>query len=131
MTLNIFIDNLKRDKARGVIAPHQIVLLCALYNLFERYDKVTFDIEELNTEFQLVWKENKDRFQSISNILGMPLKALLNQGHVNLNCSNKVLDFRRLNNLKTNIKSVQIGTELSKIFTLENVKKTLINRLNK
>ena len=131
MELNKFIDKLKRDKARGVIAPHQIILLYALYNLSNRCGKHTFEIDELNTEFQIVWKRNKDKFQSTSNILGMPLKAFFNQGYINLAFSGELLDFRKLNDLKENIKSVQIGTELLKVFKFENIEDTLINRLNK
>lgn len=130
MDPNKFIDNLKRDKARGVIAPHQIVLISALYNIYQREKKSKLNIDEIDMEFQKVWNKNCDKFLSRSNLLGMPLKAFYNQGFIDVKFNEPVDDFRRLKSLKTNIENVEIGNSLINLFSIKNLDLILNQRFN-
>ena len=67
MDINEFVDNLKRDKARGKIAPHQIILLTALYRLYYKNKTSSFNIEELIIEFNEIWENNKQNVHSLNN----------------------------------------------------------------
>ena len=125
-----FIDKLKRDKARGIIAPHQIVLLIALLNIYEQKGSSIFNIEEINFEFQKVWKEHSTKFNSNNNLVGMPLKALYNQGYITIEILNNIRDFRKLSNLIDNINVITLENDLLELFTFENIRSSLIYRLS-
>lgn len=131
MDPNIFIDNLRRDKARGIIAPHQIVLLLALYSLFRQTGKIHFNIEEVNSSFQLVWKENKDKFKSTNNNVGLPLKSLNSQGIIKLEIVSSIFDFRNLKNLNDGINKVNLTEVLLKVFHENSFTDKLKERLSK
>lgn len=131
MKADEFIDNLKRDRARGVIAPHQVVLLLSFYNLFREKNTTIFDIEELNLEFQKVWSKYNSKFTSKSNLVGMPLKALFNQGYIDMDLKKSIIDFRNISLLRENIKCVKIKSEIISLFSAENLEDILINRFDK
>ena len=78
MEMQIFIDGLKRDKARGFLAPHQIILLITLFDSFKENDLDTFDIVSLNSRFKENWKAHKNKFKTKNNKIGLPLKAFIN-----------------------------------------------------
>lgn len=126
-----FIDNLRRDKARGIIAPHQIVLLLALYSLYKNTGKVNFNVEEVNSSFQFVWKENKDKFKSTNNCVGLPLKSLDSQGIINLQIIKSINDFRNLRNLFNGINNINLTEVLIKVFHEDSFTDKLKERFSK
>lgn len=131
MDPNEFIDNLKRDKARGIIAPHQIILLLALNNIYQCTKKNMLSVDEINAEFQNVWSNNTDRFQSKSNLVGMPLKALYNQGFIELNINGEIQDYRRFEQLQHHVTQVTIGKQLVELFSAKNLNPILKERMDK
>ena len=64
MIAESFVDNLKRDKARGSLAPHQIILLIALSKIYKESGKNLNDILILNSQFQEVWNTYKNEFKT-------------------------------------------------------------------
>jgi hypothetical protein len=130
MDSNEFIDGLKRDKARGNLAPHQIILLLALLNLDKENNSSVLDIFSLNNEFQKVWNEHQDKFESKNNKIGLPLKAFVNKGYIELVVSNTIKDLRSNSELESKISNLKIGNELLKLFSNDSIKKYLISRIS-
>lgn len=129
MDANEFIDNLRRDKACGVIAPHQIILLVALHNIYNEKHNTILNVDEVNTEFQKVWSQNNEKFQSKSNLVGMPLKALYNQRLIDLDVRGQIKDFRRLSDLKENIYKIILCKELATFLEVEGSFGILVHRI--
>jgi predicted nucleotidyltransferase len=127
--LNGFVDDLKRDKARGRLAPHQIIFLLALINIYIEKKSVIFNIVDLINEFQKVWKEHQDKFQSKNNKIGLPLKAFVNRGFVEIDLTDTISDFRKNQELETKITNVKIDEVLLKLFKIEKVKEYLVKRI--
>lgn len=119
MDIKIFIGSLKRDKARGKLAPHQIILLTALYRLYYKNKTSTFNIDELIIEFNEIWENNKLKFHSINNNIGMPLKVFEKKGYLHLkhkNIENRIEDYRNTTNLKESIEGVKTDNVLIQLF---------------
>jgi hypothetical protein len=127
--VNEFIDDLKRDKARGSLAPHQIIFLLVLLNIYTEKKSVNFNIVELIVEFQKVWKEHQDKFQTKNNKIGLPLKAFVNRGFVEIDIIDSIADFRRNQELEAKITNVKIGNELLKLLKIEKINEYLIERI--
>jgi hypothetical protein len=51
MDIKEFIDSLKRDKARGALAPHQIILLLSLHKLNSENKSKILKLEDLMGTF--------------------------------------------------------------------------------
>ncbi|MFY8180844.1 MAG: hypothetical protein ACOVLG_03635 [Flavobacterium sp.] len=126
-----FINNLKRDKARGSLAPHQIILLIALSKVYKKSGKNLNDILILNNEFQEVWKTYKNEFKTTNNKLGMPLKAFINKGYLTIEISDQILDFRNLSELESKISNLVIEDILISLFKLDNIEEYLVSRISK
>lgn len=126
-----FIDGLKRDRARGSLAPHQIILLIALSKIYKKSGKVLTDILILNTEFQEVWNTYKNEFKTTNNKLGMPLKAFVNKGYLTIKISEEIKDFRNLTELETKISQVVIEDVLITLFKEDKIEEYLITRISK
>lgn len=124
-----FINDLKRDKARGNLAPHQIILLIALYNLSDKGNISDFNINELNTEFQKVWNEHQSKFRTKNNKIGLPLKAFLNREFIQIELTGDISDFRKNQELEDKISNIKIDTELSKILKTKELNKKLVERI--
>lgn len=127
--VNEFIDDLKRDKARGSLAPHQIIFLISLLNIFEIKQSKNFKIVELMEEFQKVWKEHQSKFQTKNNKIGLPLKAFMNKGLIEIDFTDIVSDFRRNQDLESKISNIKIGNEIEKILKQEKIKEYLVKRI--
>jgi hypothetical protein len=127
---NKFIDGLKRDKARGNLAPHQIILLIALLNLYKATNNSVIDIFSLNNEFQKLWSEHQDKFESKNNKIGLPLKAFINKGYIELVVSNTIKDFRNNSELEAKISSLTLSDELLKLYCDESIKNYLTSRIS-
>jgi len=117
-----FIDNLKRDKARGNTAPHQVLLLISLHNLYNEKRHFDFEIKEIISSFDETWKKYEHLFQTKSKIVGMPLKAFYNQGFIDLEFYTEIKDFRNKNSLEQNIKAIVLNNSLKDFLTTANVK---------
>jgi hypothetical protein len=126
-----FIDNLKRDKARGNLAPHQIILLIALFNIHINNKAEFLDINILNTEFQKVWEDHKKTFKSKNNKIGLPLKAFTNRGYIRLVLTDDIIDFRNNLELTTKISNIKIEPILLSFFSHVDLNKYLISRITK
>jgi hypothetical protein len=126
-----FINNLKRDKARGSLAPHQIILLIALSKVYKKSGKNLNDILILNNEFQEIWKTYKNEFKTTNNKLGMPLKAFVNKGYLTIETSEQLLDFRNFSELESKISNLVIEEILISLFKSSNIEEYLVSRISK
>lgn len=131
MNIEEFVNNLKRDKARGNLAPHQIIFLIALAKIYRTSGAILTDILILNTEFQEVWNMYKNEFKTTNNKLGMPLKAFVNKGYLTIEISEKINDFRNLMELETKISKLVIGDVLITFFKADEIEEYLISRITK
>jgi len=111
-----FVDNLKRDKARGDLAPHQIILLLSLHKLYSENKSITFEISDLMDAFNLTWKEHQNSFKTKNNNLGMPLKVFVNKGYLEINITEDINDFRSKTELRTKIAKLEINIILLNLF---------------
>lgn len=131
MVAEDFINNLKRDRARGSLAPHQIILLIALLRFYRKNGKILNDISILNNEFQEVWNTYKNEFKTTNNKLGMPLKAFVNKGYLTIQITDQISDFRKISELESKISQVVIEDVLISLFKIEKVEEYLISRISK
>ncbi|KQO24926.1 hypothetical protein ASF10_07055 [Flavobacterium sp. Leaf82] len=131
MNTEEFVNNLKRDKARGNLAPHQIILLIALSNIYSISKSDSTDINTLNSEFQKVWKEHKNLFISKNNKIGLPLKAFVNREYLQLITTDVINDFRNNLELETKVKSIKMYKATAQLFQDSDIKKYLITRIIK
>jgi hypothetical protein len=128
--LNDFVSELRRDKARGEIAPHQIILLISFFHLSHSLKKGVFSIGEINMEFQRNWDLYCLQFKSRNNKVGMPLKALYNKGLIQLEIVDIINDFRNLNDLQSKISSVKLHKKLIHFLGIDDVHDFLISKIN-
>lgn len=126
-----FINSLKRDRARGSLAPHQIILLIALSKVYKKSGKTLTDILILNIAFQEVWNTYKNEFKTTNNKLGMPLKAFVNKGYLTIEISEEINDFRNLIELETKISKLLIEDDLISLFKIEKIEEYLVTRISK
>lgn len=126
-----FIDSLKRDRARGSLAPNQIILLIALSKIYKKSVQVLTDILILNTEFQEVWNTYKNEFKTTNNKLGMPLKAFVNKGYLTIQISEEINDFRNLSELESKISKLVIKDVLTNLFKADKIEEYFIGRISK
>lgn len=131
MNTEEFINNLKRDKARGNLAPHQIILLIALSNIYSISKSDATDINVLNIEFQQVWNQHKNVFVSKNNKIGLPLKAFVNREYLQLSTSDVINDFRNNLELHTKVETIIMDTVITQLFQDSDIKKYLITRIIK
>jgi hypothetical protein len=116
MEINEFIDNLKRDKARGELAPHQIILLLSLHKLYSKNKSNIIEIGDLMDTFSLTWKEHQDSFKTKNCNLGMPLKVFVNKDYLEIEIKEDINDFRSKSELKTKITQIKINQVLLSLF---------------
>lgn len=107
-----FVDGLKRDKARGALAPHQIILLISLHKLYSENKSNIIEIDDLMDAFSLTWKEHQNSFKTKNNNLGMPLKVFVNRDYLKIEIKENIIDFRNKTELKSKIKSININLVL-------------------
>lgn len=129
MEIKEFIDGLKRDKARGNLAPHQIILLIAMFNLYVLKNTFKYDIIDLNEEFKKTWLEHQNKFESKNNKIGLPFKAFVNKEYINIEVSSTINDFRNNNELDSKVMSIEVSRILQEILKKDNVKNYLISRI--
>lgn len=127
-----FVNNLNRDKARGSLAPHQIILLISLAKIYHGNGKKTHvDVIALNDVFQKVWRLHKNKFRTANNKLGMPLKAFINKGYLTVNTSIEIKDFRNQAELESKITQIVIEDILINQLKTDQVEEYLITRISK
>lgn len=129
MNINEFIDNLKRDKARGNLAPHQVILLIALYKIYKQHNSNFIDITQLIETFTKVWKENQNLFKSKNSNPGMPIKVFVNRGYLEIEIKEDIVDFRNKTELKEKISKIIIKKILLNLFTVDQIEEYLICRI--
>ncbi|WP_293786889.1 hypothetical protein [uncultured Pedobacter sp.] len=111
-----FIDSLKRDRARGNLAPHQIILLISFFNLGK--DRLT--IHELVSEFDKNWETYKHLFKSNNRNIGMPLKAMLNNNLITIETFSSIENHRNTREILSKIILVSLSETLTEFFTSVN-----------
>ena len=126
-----FIDNLKRDKARGELAPHQIILLISLNKLYSKNKSKIIEIGDLLDSFSLTWKEHQDRFKTKNCNLGMPLKVFVNKDYLEIEIKEEINDFRSKTELRSKITLVRINPLLTNILNSQKSKNYLESRIIK
>lgn len=131
MKIDEFVDSLKRDKARGNLAPHQIILLISFSRLIRKTNDNHFDLFELIQTFDFVWQEKKDSFKSKNKNLGLPLRALINKGYVDVELNDDINDFRNKSELIEKIKSIKISSLLKSHLKEEYSENYLNSRITK
>jgi hypothetical protein len=124
-----FIDNLKRDKARGDLAPHQILLLISLYKLYSESKSCIIEIVDLIDAFSLTWKENQNSFKTKNCNLGMPLKVFINRDYLEIQIKEDIIDFRNKTELKSKISSIKISPLLLNILSKQEISEYLKTRI--
>jgi hypothetical protein len=130
MEINKFIDNLKRDKARGDLAPHQVILLISLCRIHKQKNSNTINITQLIETFSMVWKENQSMFKSKNNNPGMPIKVFVNKGYLEIKIKENIVDFRNKTELKSKISQIEISTILLNLFQQSEILNQLNKRIN-
>jgi len=109
-----FINELSRDKVRGTIAPHQIILLISFFNLYHATSRKQFEFKELADEFYASWKKYQHLFKSKNNNIGMPLHALYKRDLIEITVSYTIIDYRNIEELSQKIKYTSFNKELIK-----------------
>ena len=105
-----FIDNLQRDKARGRLAPHQIILLIAISSLIQqKKSNDSINISELIESFDIVWKKNQSLYKTTNNNPGMPIKAFIDRGYLEVKQDEDIFDFRNRSELNSKIKKLIVS----------------------
>lgn len=126
-----FVDNLNRDRARGTLAPHQIILLMSLSKIYRKGRKKHLDILTLNEVFQKVWQLHKNEFKTTNNKLGLPLKAFVNKGYLTINTSDEIKDFRNQAELEAKIIQIVLEDILINQLKTDQVEEYLITRISR
>ena len=67
---------MKIDRARGETAPHQIILLATLFDLFKLNTKPQVKLAEISGKFGVIWVSNNHRFSTTNMNLARPVPAL-------------------------------------------------------
>lgn len=124
-----FINGLNRDRARGDLAPHQIILLASLLIEFTDSHDKKIQIDSLITSFENIWINNAIKFKSINMNIGMPIKSFENQGYINLRKKNPIKDYRNLNDLKNNIDYLELNFVLTELFETKCTEKDILNNI--
>lgn len=125
-----FVDNLKRDKARGDLAPHQIILLLSLHKLYSENKSNIFEIGDLMDAFNLTWKEHQNSFKTKNCNLGMPLKVFVNRNYLEINIRKDINDFRSKTELRSKVTSIKIDQFLLKLLKKNELDDYLKTRIN-
>jgi hypothetical protein len=125
-----FIDNLKRDKARGDLAPHQIILLLSLHKLYSKNKSNIIEIVDLIDTFSLIWKVHQNSFKTKNCNLGMPLKVFVNKDYLEIDKKEDINDFRSKTELRSNITEIRISQVLLKLFENTEFAAFLKKRIN-
>lgn len=124
-----FIDSLKRDKTRGELAPHQIILLLTFLEVYKSNQSINFQIIQLIETFDKKWNEHQVKFKTKNKCIGMPIKAFYNKGLIEIDFTATITDFRRNNELSSKISNIRIGEEILKVLITEKIKEYLIERI--
>lgn len=125
------VESLNRDRARGKLAPHQILLLLALSKIFKNSESKSTNVNNLDLEFQKVWGEYRSLFETTNNNVGMPLKAFVNKGLVELEASEVISDFRNVKELSEKISYLTVQDELLNALCEEGVEEYLVSRIDR
>ncbi|OAD45433.1 hypothetical protein LPB303_06685 [Polaribacter atrinae] len=130
MDIKDFVDNLKRDKARGELAPHQIILLISLHKLYLENKSNVIETIDLMDVFSKTWKEHQYGFETKNCNLGMPLKVFVNRGYLEIDIKEDIKDFRSKTELKSKITEIKINQVLFQLFKNTELSNYLITKIS-
>lgn len=111
------ISRMRIDRARGRRAPHQLVLLIALSKLIRSKNTDVFSIEDILMNFEDTWKKNKHNFYSKNPNIGMPLRALIRLGYIEIDQTGAIVDFRNTQSLLDDIKLVKVKDPVKRLLS--------------
>ncbi|WP_412987677.1 hypothetical protein [Pontimicrobium sp. IMCC45349] len=126
-----FIDSLQRDKARGYLAPHQIILLMSLHKVYSKNRSIVIRISDLLETFKKVWENNQYLFKSKNCNLGLPLKAFVNKGFIEITITEEINDYRNKNELTTKISELKLSHLILNIINKKDSYEYFKSRINK
>ncbi|WBL25721.1 hypothetical protein [Zunongwangia sp. HGR-M22] len=116
-----FIRRLKRDKARGKIAPHQIILLLSLYRIYNENREIKISIDELKYKFEKAWNENIEPHSSNNPNIVMPIKAFYRRNYISLiPRTEDILSIRNYSDLNSIYKYIKLEEPLISLIPLKN-----------
>lgn len=124
-----FINNLKRDKARGNLAPHQLILLIALSKIYDKNKQNSIDISVLNRVFQEVWCKYQFKFKTTNNKMGLPLKAFINKEIIIIETNEEINDYRNYLELESKITDISMDNKLLLFLNFDQIEKYLVTRI--
>lgn len=115
--LKAILDKLKRDSNKGILAPHQILLLITIQREFNSYNNIELSIKDIQCTYEIVWNEYRKSISSDNLNLGVPIRALKNQGLIEVNFYNesdplKEKYYRIKNKLLEKVKSIILSENL-------------------
>lgn len=131
MKIKNFADNLKRDKARGNLAPHQIILLMSLHKIYSKNNSIVINISDLLETFKTIWKNNQNLFKSKNCNLGLPLRAFVNNGFLEISITAEIKDFRNRKELTNKISELKLSDLLLNILKEKDFYEYIKTRINK
>lgn len=123
ITLASFINKMRIDKARGSEAPHQYILLSALYELYKVKEN-NIEFNKITNSFNKNWGNFNQLFPSKTSNYAMPINAFLNRELISAvfyNKNEKIKDQRNEIELINKIESIVINKELLSLFEVENL----------
>jgi hypothetical protein len=119
---DLFIDSLKRDKASGNTAPHQIILLISFLNLSDSLDNNQYKIQELALEFDANWVKYSHLYLTKNKNIGMPIKAMINKGLIEIKILESILNYRNKKEIFSKIENLRLSNELKVFLNTINIK---------
>ncbi|SOC81567.1 hypothetical protein SAMN06296241_3146 [Salinimicrobium sediminis] len=129
--LETILEHLNRDKARGNIAPHQVILLIAISNHVEKYRRQLLPLPQVKEIFDEIWLHKEQLFRSNNTDIVMPLKALQRAELIHLRITeDQIQGVRSYNQLREVVTDIELSNELFEILkSLRNPQEIIENHL--
>jgi len=121
------IENLRRDQARGFVAPHQLILLITICRHYQTTKESQVSLINLKDMFHEIWIENEQAFRSENPDIVMPIKALKRSGLISADIDQNLLKrIRTYSDLNNYITNLEISKPLAELFKNLNAAEDII-----
>jgi hypothetical protein len=121
------IENLRRDQARGFVAPHQLILLMTICRHYQTTKESQVSLINLKDMFHEIWIENEQAFRSENPDIVMPIKALKRSGLISADIDQNLLKrIRTYSDLNNSITNIEISKPLAELFKKLNAAEDII-----
>jgi hypothetical protein len=120
--LSNFINNLKLGKKESgdSYAPHQILLLTALYRTYLSSQSDYLKFSESKNHFDDIWLENLTKFKSRNQDFGMPLGVFTKRSFISIELYDKGQVIKRFRKnekeLRSKIEFIKLSDEIKNLF---------------